>query len=72
MPTGQTRVLSTSTRSGCASTPLQTVKEKKTICSVQCKKVGCKICKDGAASLGWHADDEALFQGKFEDIRVLA
>ena len=29
MPTGQTRVLSTSTRSGCASTPLQTVKEKK-------------------------------------------
>ena len=33
------------------------------------RKIGCK---DGAASLGWHADDEALFQGKFEDVRVLA
>lgn len=28
--------------------------------------------EDGAASLGWHADDEALFQGKFEDIRIIS
>ena len=28
--------------------------------------------QDGAASLGWHADDEALFQGKLEDISVTA
>eukprot|EP00434_Breviolum_minutum_P021549 symbB.v1.2.019019.t2/scaffold1541.1/size112753/1 len=28
--------------------------------------------EDGAASLGWHADDEALFQGKLEDISIVS
>lgn len=26
---------------------------------------------DAGASVGWHADDEALFQGKLQDIRAL-
>ena len=28
--------------------------------------------EDGEASMGWHADDEGLFQGKLEDISALA
>lgn len=27
---------------------------------------------DGGASVGWHTDDEKLFQGKFQDIRILS
>merc|ERR1719330_2096516 len=27
---------------------------------------------DGGMSVGWHADDERLFQGKFQDIRILS
>jgi len=27
---------------------------------------------DGGAAVGWHADDEALFQGKFSDIMILS
>jgi len=27
---------------------------------------------DGGASVGWHADDEQLFQGKFEDIQIVS
>ena len=29
------------------------------------------VRKDGGASVGWHADDESLFQGKHQDIRDL-
>jgi len=28
--------------------------------------------EDGGASVGWHADDEILFQGKFQDIRIVS
>merc|ERR1719163_85054 len=28
--------------------------------------------QDGAMSVGWHADDEMIFQGKFDDIRILS
>ena len=28
--------------------------------------------KDGAMSVGWHADDERLFQGKASDIRIIS
>merc|ERR1719444_25676 len=27
---------------------------------------------DGGMSVGWHSDDEALFQGKFQDIRIIS
>jgi len=27
---------------------------------------------DGDASVGWHSDDERVFQGKFQDIRILS
>lgn len=27
---------------------------------------------DGAASVAWHTDDETLFQGKFQDIRIIS
>jgi len=30
------------------------------------------LYEDGAMSVGWHSDDEALFQGKFQDIRILS
>jgi len=30
------------------------------------------LYKDGNMSLGWHADDEKLFQGKCQDIRILS
>jgi len=30
------------------------------------------LYEDGGMSVGWHADDERLFQGKFEDIRILS
>jgi len=28
--------------------------------------------EDGGASVGWHADDESLFQGKHQDIRIVS
>lgn len=30
------------------------------------------LYEDGAMSVGWHADDERLFQGKLRDIRILS
>merc|ERR1719506_1787897 len=30
------------------------------------------LYEDGGMSVGWHADDERLFQGKFRDIRILS
>merc|ERR1712107_803186 len=30
------------------------------------------LYEDGAHSVGWHADDESLFQGKFNDIRIIS
>jgi len=30
------------------------------------------LYEDGAMSVGWHSDDERLFQGKFQDIRILS
>merc|ERR1719195_288242 len=30
------------------------------------------LYEDGAMSVGWHADDEKLFQGKFADIRIIS
>lgn len=30
------------------------------------------LYEDGAASVGWHADDESLFQGKFQDILIIS
>lgn len=27
---------------------------------------------DGGMSVGWHSDDEVLFQGKFQDIRIIS
>merc|ERR1712107_378973 len=30
------------------------------------------LYEDGGMSVGWHADDEPIFQGKFRDIRVLS
>lgn len=30
------------------------------------------LYEDGAMSVGWHTDDERLFQGKFQDIRILS
>jgi len=35
---------------------------------------GCNLnlYDDGGMSVGWHADDEKLFQGKFKDIRILS
>lgn len=35
---------------------------------------GCNInlYEDGGMSVGWHSDDEKLFQGKFQDVRILS
>merc|ERR1711879_1035414 len=30
------------------------------------------LYEDGGASVGWHADDESLFQGKFQDITIIS
>merc|ERR1712039_334157 len=30
------------------------------------------LYEDGGMSVGWHSDDEALFQGKFQDIRIIS
>jgi len=30
------------------------------------------LYRDGGMSVGWHADDEALFQGKFNDCRIIS
>mmetsp|Transcript_33443 Transcript_33443/g.90539 ORF Transcript_33443/g.90539 Transcript_33443/m.90539 type:complete len:147 (-) Transcript_33443:336-776(-) len=30
------------------------------------------LYEDGGASVGWHADDESLFQGKFTDIYIIS
>mmetsp|Transcript_78854 Transcript_78854/g.203118 ORF Transcript_78854/g.203118 Transcript_78854/m.203118 type:complete len:130 (-) Transcript_78854:66-455(-) len=30
------------------------------------------LYEDGGASVGWHSDDERLFQGKFVDIRIIS
>merc|ERR1712039_518145 len=30
------------------------------------------LYKDGGMSVGWHSDDEALFQGKFNDILIIS
>jgi len=30
------------------------------------------LYEDGAHSVGWHADDERLFQGKFMDIAIIS
>lgn len=30
------------------------------------------LYEDGAMSVGWHSDDEALFQGKFQDVRIIS
>jgi len=30
------------------------------------------LYEDGGMSVGWHSDDEALFQGKFNDIRIIS
>lgn len=30
------------------------------------------LYEDGAMSVGWHSDDERLFQGKFQDIRIVS
>jgi alkylated DNA repair dioxygenase AlkB len=30
------------------------------------------LYQDGGHAVGWHSDDEQLFQGKFKDIRILS
>jgi alkylated DNA repair dioxygenase AlkB len=30
------------------------------------------LYEDGGMSVGWHSDDESLFQGKFNDIRIIS
>merc|ERR1712032_1048859 len=30
------------------------------------------LYEDGGMSVGWHSDDERLFQGKFQDIRIIS
>merc|ERR1719335_327058 len=30
------------------------------------------LYEDGGMSVGWHSDDERIFQGKFQDIRILS
>eukprot|EP00927_Polykrikos_kofoidii_P028043 TRINITY_DN24544_c0_g1_i2.p1 TRINITY_DN24544_c0_g1~~TRINITY_DN24544_c0_g1_i2.p1 ORF type:complete len:978 (-),score=143.05 TRINITY_DN24544_c0_g1_i2:117-3050(-) len=30
------------------------------------------LYEDGGHSVGWHSDDERLFQGKFQDVRILS
>mmetsp|Transcript_56841 Transcript_56841/g.133520 ORF Transcript_56841/g.133520 Transcript_56841/m.133520 type:complete len:676 (+) Transcript_56841:106-2133(+) len=30
------------------------------------------LYEDGGMSVGWHADDERLFQGKFQDIKIIS
>merc|ERR1712185_147860 len=30
------------------------------------------LYEDGGSAVGWHADDEALFQGKFRDILIIS
>jgi len=30
------------------------------------------LYEDGGSGVGWHADDEALFQGRFQDIRIIS
>jgi len=30
------------------------------------------LYEDGSMSVGWHSDDEALFQGKFQDCRIIS
>lgn len=30
------------------------------------------LYEDGGHAVGWHSDDEALFQGKFNDIRIIS
>jgi len=30
------------------------------------------LYEDGGMSVGWHADDERLFQGKFRDVRIIS
>jgi len=30
------------------------------------------LYEDGGMSVGWHSDDESLFQGKFRDVRILS
>lgn len=30
------------------------------------------LYQDGGMSVGWHSDDERLFQGKFQDIRIIS
>jgi len=30
------------------------------------------LYEDGGMSVGWHSDDESLFQGKFQDIRIIS
>jgi len=30
------------------------------------------LYQDGGMSVGWHSDDESLFQGKFQDIRIIS
>merc|ERR1719277_595418 len=30
------------------------------------------LYEDGGAGVGWHADDESLFQGKFQDILIVS
>jgi len=30
------------------------------------------LYEDGGMSVGWHSDDERLFQGKFQDIRIVS
>jgi len=30
------------------------------------------LYEDGGMSVGWHTDDERIFQGKFQDIRIIS
>merc|ERR1711972_757559 len=30
------------------------------------------LYEDGGMSVGWHSDDESLFQGKFQDCRIIS
>merc|ERR1712130_533543 len=47
------------------------------LCGIEPKEKWPDSCnlnlyRDGNMSLGWHADDEKLFQGKSQDIRILS
>lgn len=47
------------------------------LCGIESREQWPNSCnlnlyKDGSMAVGWHADDEQLFQGKFRDIRILS